>query len=422
MVRLIQVCLLLIILVGCRSNEEELVQLIKQRYSNLSLKNTKQNELVFSELNSYFKNNRLEIKNINSIAAILNKVEDGHIFLTSEIVQPHHSSSIEFYSGTEFIKSCRTCSPEIKPGKYQLLAINNQDLDSWLEANKYLVAASTLHARRFRLIRLISSSENVNVNNIKVKSQNGKIVEVKLNWSPAPKTIERCISGERLSQHLFLLTVKNFWCVTEGGDNSREAIFKNFKNQFDEIAKLIEAKDKLIIDLRNNGGGADLEVEYFLNSFFSRSIYLYPYQHLLVNAPGIFKTILRLFPLNLHLWSKKIDEYTRTENSSDYHFYDNELHVLISAGCFSSCEVVAQAFKYEKRGLLWGAQTHGGAGDPYLFPIGNSNISINLPTCLIWQKNGELFEGVGVAPDNSHPSSLSSDGDDLLLKVTQDKI
>jgi hypothetical protein len=318
-------------LVGCRSNEEEIVQLLKQRYSNLGLKNTKQIELVFNELNSYFKNNRLEIKNINPIATILNKIEDGHIFLTSDVAQSQYNSGIEFYPGTEFIKSCRTCSPEIKPGKYQLLAINNQDVESWFAVNKYLVAASTLHARRYRLSRLISASENFKVEHIKVKNQNGKVVEAKLNWSSVPKVIERCISGERLSEHLFILTVKNFWCVIEDGDNSREAIFKNFKNQFDEIAKLIETKDKLIIDLRDNGGGADLEVEYFLNSFFSRSIFLYPYQHLLVNVPGIFKKFLPFFPLDLHLWNKKIDEFTRIENSSDHHFYDNELHVLISA-------------------------------------------------------------------------------------------
>jgi hypothetical protein len=311
--------------------------------------------------------------------------------------------------------------PEIKSGKYQLLSINNQELNSWLIANKYRVAASTPHGRRYRLSRLISSSEFLNLESIKLIGLNGKIIETKLNWDIELTHSDKCVSGERLSDQSFLIKVNSFWCASNGTDNSREKIFQNFRNEFDETVKLIGLKDKVILDLRSNGGGADLEVEYLLNSFFDHPVSLYSYQHLMINVPGPIKSFLRLLPWDFHLWAKKKEEYTSIKNSSPYQLYKNELHVLVSAGCFSSCEVVAQALKFEKRGALWGSQTHGGAGDPYLFPIGNSILSINLPTCLVWQKNGEFFEGVGVTPDFNYLPLLSIDGDDLLVKVVQYK-
>jgi hypothetical protein len=419
--RALLACFLFTLVLSCETSEEKIVQLLKQRYSHLEIKNPKKIQKVFDDLEIYFKKNQLNQKSLNNINVILNQIEDGHIYVASSRAEVRKQSLIEFYPGTEFIKSCNKCNPTIKNGKYQLVAVNNSELETWLTLNKYQVSASTDQGRRYRLIRSLSDSVLTNIKTIKVKNKVGKIIESNLHWEEALRMTDPCISGERINEQIFLLKVNNFWCDIGKGGSSRELILQNFKDQFDATAKHIKNSDRIILDLRNNSGGADLEVEFLLNSFFNRSINLYSYQYLLINAPGPLKKIIEYLPWDMHLWDKKLEEYTVIKNSSLIHLYDNKLDVMISAGCFSSCEVVAEAIKVEKRGLLWGTITHGAAGDPVLFSIGNSGLVINIPTGLGWKKNGELFEGVGVAPNINHISSLSIEGDELLFKVVNDK-
>ena len=107
------------------------------------------------------------------------------------------------------------------------------------------------------------------------------------------------------------------------------------------------------------------------------------------------------------------EDYTLGPNP-DRTFFKNQVNVLISPGCFSSCEGLAAAFKNQRRAKLFGSQTHGGAGEPRFFPIGNTDYTINLPTCIAWQGNGELFEGVGITPDEKIEDKLELTGDGVL--------
>jgi len=418
MAKNIYLCLLLFALAACKTNEESLIQLIETQYANLTINHPGQKNTALNNLKTYFQTKSLSDDNLDEISAILNQFKDGHIYISGTKSLPKLATSITFYPGANYIKSCEACTPKIPTGKYELVNVDGKKMDDWLNDNKYQVAASTEQGRHFRELRLLTFADKQIAKSITVKNHMGKLLESQLNWTAAQSNDE-CVHGERLNDKTYLLLVKNFWCIKANVNLSREATFERFKNLFDLAIKPITKDDHIILDLRENGGGADLEVEYLLNAFLRQSTYLYTYQHLLINAESIWKRALAHLPFSIHLWANKIKEFTHLENSPPDHFFDNKLTLLISAGCFSSCEVVAQALKYEKRALLWGERTHGGAGDPNLFPISNTGFFINLPTCHIWQKDGSLFEGVGVAPDIDYVSSFSLVGDDLLLNAQQ---
>ena len=177
--------------------------------------------------------------------------------------------------------------------------------------------------------------------------------------------------------------------------------------------------------MRENGGGGELEVAYVLNSFYKKSVFLYHYKYLRKTHPGLSKLKEKIWLFNHSLWAPDESYYTNhaplskkifIENKvnsllpwapdesynvppSKFTFFNNKIITLISAGCFSACETIASALKLDQRSLLMGSRTHGGSSEPFDYQIKGTPYSLNLPACLTWQKNGKLYEGVGVPPD-----------------------
>ncbi|MBC7429479.1 MAG: hypothetical protein H7336_12750 [Bacteriovorax sp.] len=396
--------LILFLLASCsRTPEQQLVSIIENKYANLYVNDKRHKREILANLNHYLKDHKLNDKNIKDITTKVHQINDGHVVLFDDRKEKNiiYASGINFIPGSLFIKSCAECSPALVEDKYEILEVNNLNLKDYLEAEKFSVAASTPWGRNYRVSHALRERSDNNEVTVKVKSSSGKLFSSKLIWHKQITIPPVCVSGERLQDNVFKLNIENLWCddTTAKTPWGRDQIFANFKNQFDDSTSTIKPTDKIIIDLRDNGGGGDTEVEYVLNAFNEKSVFMYHYKYLKKTQPGKAKWLAKFWPVKLDLWAKDGFDFTNLKNKPAKTFFDNKVLTLISAGCFSSCETIASVLKLEKRSVLLGSRTHGGSGDPVIFPIKGTHYSINIPTCITWQENGRFYEGSGVHPD-----------------------
>lgn len=398
------ICFLFLILSACssRTNEEQLLHQLEDKYANLYFNDEIHKRKVISDLREYFKTHKLNDDNIKEIHKILNRINDGHVVMFDDRKEKNQrfSSEVKFIIGSDLIESCSDCSPILLKDKYEILEVNNQSFKDFLMQKKYDVAASSDWGRYFRLTRLLLEKSDSEPTTLKLKNISGKIFTTKLNWKPVSEKPLVCVSGERLSPDVFKVHVANLWCDDSRGNGwSREQTYENFKNQFDTVMSNASENDRIIMELRENGGGGDEEVEYVLNAFNEKSVFMYHYKYLRKTHPGKRKWFEKFWPFKLSLWSDDEYQYTNLEHKPKKTFYKNKMVTMTSAGCFSSCETIASVLKNEKRSMVIGSATHGGSGDPVIFPIKGTPYSINIPTCVNWQLPGVPYEGVGVQPN-----------------------
>ena len=420
------VLLLLLLMLGClascssRTPEEWLVKHIEDKYANLYVNNEPAKRAALVELRTYLKDHKLNDENLSAIKKKLHKIGDGHLVMFDDRKDKNirYLSGIVFIPGSNYVSSCANCTPELPKDTYQILQVNNLVLKYYLESQRNVVAASTEWGREYRIIRLLQENSDQPDTVLKLKNSKGKIVSTKLHWKKLEPLTPDCVHGERVDAKTFRISVMSLWCDdTSKTGQDRNQIYDNFKAQFDEAISEASAKDNIILDLRENGGGGDSEVEYVLNAFFAKSVFMYHYKYLRKTHPGKRKHIEKYWPFKLDLWSQEEFQYTDISRKPKKQFLDNKLIVLMSSGCFSSCETIASTLKLEKRAKIIGSQSHGGSGDPVIFAIKGTPYSLNIPTSVNWQENNEFFEGVGVRPDEGVFQRPNSRSDDVLSKA-----
>jgi carboxyl-terminal processing protease len=393
-----------------------MISLLKKNYANLYVNDEAHKRRVVSELENYFKTHDLNETSEKDVSLILNQMNDGHVLLkNNNSKNPRKHSDLEFLPGTFFLKNCfHSCNPKVEAGKYEIVAVDKKPFAEWLEEKKVNVYASSPWGRKFRTSRLIASNKIANSFQLTLKNSGGKIYETTTRTDINDRPIRKCIDGQRVDKNTYYINIKTLWC-----DKENNELFTNYSKEWNNATAEITKQDKIIIDLRENNGGDDWEVMYTLNSFIKDNIVIYKYQYLSLNQPGKFTKLLHLLPFKFKLWGPMGEDYSQGPNP-ERTFFDNPVNVLISPGCFSSCEGLAAAFKNQKRAKLFGSQTHGGAGEPRFFSIGATGYALNLPTALTWQSNGVLFEGVGIIPDEMLEDKLEFSGD-FVLKTAIEK-
>lgn len=426
-IRLLFILLTFLFIHGCNQNPNsnsnfDLISLLNDHYANLYV-NEKHKRSVLEDLEKLLETHELNDQNIPVISKILNRIGDGHVVIHKNSTRPPpmYESSLEFYPGSKEVKSCSDCSPQISSGKYRIIRVNQQNLNKYLQENSYTVPASTWWGRKYRILRSLSINESTPDIELKLRSSDGKTIRTKLNWTQNELKIKTCASGERLEENIYKLNVFSFWCDDPTNrDESRKIILQRFKDQFDQAVSQIKPDDSIVLDLRENGGGSDQEVEYVLNTFNEKSVFMYKFQHLNATTIGPKLWIHTYLPFFSSLWDSVGYIYSSIKrNPAKYHLYNNMMVTLVSAGCFSSCEGLASALKFENRSILVGSTTHGGAGDPVQMPIKGTQYSINLPSCIVWQKDDSLFEGRGVFPTFISIQSSTQLGDTVLEDALQ---
>lgn len=400
-----------------RSPEEQLLYQIEESYANLYFNNEVHKRKVVSDLREYFKNHKLNDENIDEVRHLLHRLNDGHVVMFDERKEKNqrYTSQVKFLIGSDLIESCSDCSPVLTKNKYEILEVNGQSFEEFLLQKRYDVAASTEWGRYFRLTRLLQEKNDDTGTTLKVKNISGKIISTKLSWKPSEVKPLECVSGQRLAPDIFKVRVASLWCDDSLGSGwARDQIYNNFKNQFDNVMSAANENDYIIMDLRENGGGGDEEVEYILNAFNEKSVFMYHYQYMRKSHPGKWKWIEKIWPFKLPLWADDEYQYTNLDHRPKKTFYNNKVVTVTSAGCFSSCETIVSVLKNEKRSKIIGSITHGGSGAPVIFPIKGTPYSINIPTCVNWQAPGVPYEGVGVLPDITMEQNPKTKEDNVL--------
>lgn len=412
---------LLLILSACTSKtpEERLLSLIEEKYANLYYNNEPHKRAVVEDLRGYLKNHPLNDQTIEEVKTKLNHINDGHVIIFDDRKEKNtvYSSGVKFLIGSEIIESCMDCNPILPKNKYQILEVNNLSYADFYQQSQFEVAASSEWGRHYRVSRLLTQKSNNAEVVLKVKDLSGKSITTTLKWKVMDSKKSACVTGERITPDIFKVHVASLWCDESSGTSwNREQIVENFRNQFDTVMNEANEQDKIILELRENGGGGDEEVKYIINAFIEKPVLLYHFKYLTKTHPGNMKWITEYLPfIKRPLWAADEYEYTGpAEHKPKKTFYKNKMATIISSGCFSSCETIVSILKNEKRSPVIGSVTHGGSGDPVIFDIKNTHYSINLPTCVNWQVPGMVYEGVGVQPNITAYQNPNTKEDSIL--------
>lgn len=160
------------------------------------------------------------------------------------------------------------------------------------------------------------------------------------------------------------------------------------KNSADDAMKLIADSKALIIDLRRNGGGNPDLIQYICSYFFDKPTHI-----------------------NSIYWrsTNKTNDFITFEKVDGKKMSNIPIIVLTSSYTFSGGEEFAYNIQTQKRGVLIGETTGGGANPGGSFPI-SDELEVFIPTGrAINPITKTNWEGVGVIPDIKIEASKAFD-------------
>lgn len=169
----------------------------------------------------------------------------------------------------------------------------------------------------------------------------------------------------RLDNNTGFLTIHSFAnsAIKRGNQHFREFIDKTFEE--------LNAKGvpNLVVDLRYNTGGSDVNAAYFSSFFFDKPYRYWDRIEVTEQVAGQIKGLAGIWyrkPVKKDtawLWQK-----AKTVRDFDFvdvqqpapHAYKGKVYVLINGFCMSSCADVASVLSYNKKAVFIGAETGGG--------------------------------------------------------------
>ena len=211
------------------------------------------------------------------------------------------------------------------------------------------------------------------------------------------------------------LVLKSFWCQAHAGE-SPDSIRTRFTQQYkNALEKAIKLNHHITLDVRGNGGGGDLEMEFALYPFIEEGAHLYNYQFKTLSSPKLSSRILSKLATIFHLksffkksWDSE-EKYFFKLKEENYRASDvvkikelksrmkgTTVTILVDKETGSASELFSAIMFDLDDAKISGERTKGSVGAPEVFQVNDYKISI--PTVRVWRKNGELLEGRGLNP------------------------
>jgi len=142
----------------------------------------------------------------------------------------------------------------------------------------------------------------------------------------------------------------------------------------------------LVIDVRPNGGGAELLAGEFAGCFIDKPVVYAKHVYRDADAPSGFG------PLQERILEPSPDA------PRDRPKYRGKVAVLMGPANMSSCEAFLLMMKQVPGCKLVGAASYGSSGNPKPVDLGNG-VTVYLPSWKALRPDGTCFEGQGIAPD-----------------------
>lgn len=204
---------------------------------------------------------------------------------------------------------------------------------------------------------------------------------VKLEDQAAKKSIVT-LEEEGQSKKIGVIDIPAFYVDFEAWRQGKE----NYRSTTRDVLRLItelqeEGIDGLVIDLRNNGGGALQEANSLVGLFIERGATVQ-----VRNAEG------------------RIDILGDPDKSVAY---DGPLAVLVNRLSASASEIFAGAIQDYQRGIVIGSQTFGKGTVQSVTPLEHGQLK--LTRAKFYRISGESTQHMGVVPDIQYPSLVDSD-------------
>jgi len=157
----------------------------------------------------------------------------------------------------------------------------------------------------------------------------------------------------------------------------------------------------LIVDVRPNGGGDEMQAQFFAGCFieepclYAKNVYRSP------DSPTGFTD-----PYDRIFFPKK----GRPK-------YRQKVAVLTGQAVMSSCESFLLMMKQVPNSRLFGDRSYGSSGNPRAFALPNG-VTVYLPSWQDMRPDGTVFEGEGIAPDVVISASAEDfENGDLVLEA-----
>jgi len=233
-------------------------------------------------------------------------------------------------------------------------------------------------------LQLLKAKDGVNAKPDEISLVREK---VKLEDQAAKKKIIE-VNNNGLAYKIGVITIPNFYTDFEGnsnGDNNGKSTVVDVKKLLEELEQ--EKVDGVVIDLRNNGGGALSEA---------------------IDVTGLF---IDLGPV---VQVKNADGYVEVGKDVDPSLvYGGPLAVLVNRFSASASEIFTAAIQDYGRGIIVGEQTYGKGTVQNLIDLNkvsrnstNQFGQLKLTIAKYYRINGGSTQNLGVVPDITFPSYI----------------
>lgn len=320
------------------------------------------------------------------------KLQDGHtrIFPPKQLRNKYFGSAIKSIK-TKLIEDkviiTDVLNNELKKAGIlkgmEIVTINDIAVQKYAEeyVKPYMFAGTPQDLNLQTYSHFLLSGSTIDPVNVKISDFDGKIHTVKIYREPWLME-EEAFKGEPfsfkvLSNNIGYLQIHNFVYTTE------------FMPKFDSIYLHILKTDRLIIDVRNNFGGATQMTQYILKHFTDNKI----------------GTVNWKSPLNIaahKAWNVKDKWYEvkgeELDPFKDRPIYKKPINLIADESSFSGAEDFCLGFLAIKRGKFIGNKTAGSTGSPLMFNILNGGLVLICTKKDVFP-DGTEFVGYGIKPD-----------------------